>query len=147
MKKITFVTDHLLSKWGFYDGDLLGAFLRDSGFDALDEAGDAWDAFETAVLCEVVEIHVLPHIKTPIKPYRVFTSHNPIRVYEVNGIHVTDYEKPPQLAPDEVSVTEEAIVEIAHRLNQARLQLEDGILNPMQRSPQAQAIFDQNDWS
>jgi hypothetical protein len=85
MEYLEFVTEHLLSKWGFQDGEMLDDIFPDT------EAGDY--EFSRWVLCEVVEFYVCPKIKSGIKPYRMQTSHNPIRIYEVDGTHVSD---PPQ---------------------------------------------------
>lgn len=113
---ISFETDHLLGKWGFADGELLSSFLRNNGFDGIDPESEEWYQFCRRVLCEVVELYVLPEIENEIKPYRLSSPHNPIRVYEVDGVHQSDWEDKPILRPLSVEVPVESVLEWASAL-------------------------------
>lgn len=145
-EQISFETDHLLSKWGFADGELLDDFLRQSGFDQMDEASEEWYHFSRRVLCEVVELFVCPQIRNAIKPYRVLSSHNPIRVYEVNGRHVTDWPEPPTLQPLEVAVPKKAIYETAVHLYTTRFTDTGELVSYMERTGWATAVAQQRGW-
>lgn len=145
-KFIHFETDHLLSKWGFADGELLADFLRKNGYNQLDEASEEWYQFARRVLCEVVECFVCPQIRNAIKPYRVLTSHNPIRVYEVDGRHITDYATPPTLQPLTVSVPKKVILETAVHLYAARFTPTGEIVSYMVRSEWGTAVALQHGW-
>lgn len=119
-------SDHLLYKWGFDDGDILIPVLRDSGFPKIEEDNDFWVHFNSLVLCEIVECFVCTQIENSIRPYRCWTSHNPVRVYEVDGKHVSEL---PQdnllLLPHSVTVTSERIVSVAKRLYDRRHEFKD----------------------
>lgn len=143
---IDFETDHLLTKWGFQDGEQLGDFLRQNGYGRLDETSDEWYAFSRRVLCEVVECFVCPQISNAIKPYRVLTSHNPMRVYEVDGRHITEWETVPTLQPFTVSVARETILETAVHLYATRFTPTGEVVSYMVRSAWATAVAQQNGW-
>lgn len=145
-ESIYFDTDHLLSKWGFADGELLENFLHQHGYDQLGEESDEFYAFSRRVLCEVVECFVCPKINNAIKPYRVLTSHNPIRVYEVDGRHVTDWEELQTLQPLTVSVSKEMILATAVHLYAARFTPAGEIVSYMVRSEWATAVAQQHGW-
>ncbi|MCA9919690.1 MAG: hypothetical protein KC445_17150 [Anaerolineales bacterium] len=145
-KLITFETDHLHSKWGFADGTLLDALLRKNGYGHLDEDSDEWTEFSRRVLCEVVELFVCPQIHNAIKPYRMLTSHNPIRVYEVDGRHVSDWPEPPTLQPLTVAVPKKAIYETAVRLYATRFTDTGELVSYMERSGWATAVAQQRGW-
>ncbi|MEZ4381141.1 MAG: hypothetical protein R3A79_07320 [Nannocystaceae bacterium] len=142
----TFETDHLLSKWGFADGELLGDLLRVRGYDQLDEESEAWRHFSLRVLCEVVEMYVCTKIENAIKPYRMLTSHNPIRVYEVDGRHITEWTTPPILRPLCVAVPEDVILGTAARLYAARLSDKGEVVSYMVRSEQGAAVARRHGW-
>ena len=145
-QSISFETDHLLSKYGFADGELLADFLRENGYDHLDEESDEWNTFSRRVLCEVVECFVCPHIENRIKPYRMLTSHNPIRIYEVDGRHLSDWNAAPQLQPFTISVAKEAILATAASLYATRCNDSGEITSYMVRSEQATAVAQQHGW-
>ena len=119
-EKVDFETDHLLTKWGFQDGEFLDDFLRINGYGHLDVDSDDWFHFSRRVLCEVVECFVCTQIQNEIKPYRVLSSHNPIRVYEVDGRHLADWKEEPTLQPYTVSVPKKTILETAVKLYKER---------------------------
>lgn len=143
---ICFVTDHLLAKWGFADAELLNDFLRNNGFEQLDEESDEWYQFSRRVLCEVVERYVLPEIQNDIKPYRVTTSHNPVRVYEVDGRRVDEPDIEPSLKPPEVEVSKVTVLETASTLFQKRFDENGQPYSYMERSPEAIALFKRRSW-
>ena len=143
---IEFETDHLLSKWGFADGTLLDELLRKNGYDHLDEESDEWTEFSRRVLCEVVELLVCTQIHSAIKPYRMLTSHNPIRVYEVDGRHITDWPEPPTLQPLTVAVPKEVILATAVHLYATRFTDTGEIVSYMVRSEWATAVAQQLGW-
>ncbi|WP_420643053.1 hypothetical protein [Candidatus Leptofilum sp.] len=145
-ENIFFESDHLLSKWGFADGTLLDNLLRQNGYGHMAESNDEWYEFSRRVLCEVVEMFVCTKIHNGIKPYRMATSHNPIRVYEVDGRHVTDYADPPILQPLTVSVPKEVILETAVHLYAARFTPSGEIVSHMVRSEWATAVATQHGW-
>jgi hypothetical protein len=99
-----FVTDNLTHKWGFHDGEQLEPLLCEAGYpvtryqecpicnlsgELCDECVK-WQDFTQLVLCECIERFVCTQIKNSIRPYRMVTSHNPIRVYEIDGVHLSD---------------------------------------------------------
>lgn len=143
---IHFETDHLLSKWGFADGELLASFLRENGYTQLEIESDTWFHFARRVLCEVVERFVCMHVQNAIKPYRALTSHNPIRVYEVDGRHITDWEEPPVLQPLSVAVPKQLILKTAAALDADRQAHNGEIVTYMQRSPAATAVAREQGW-
>ena len=145
-KTIVFDTDHLLSKWGFQDGEQLDDFLRENGVGRLDPASEEWYQFSRRVLCEVVECLVCPQIENAIKPYRMLTSHNPIRVYEVDGRHVSDWETPPTLQPLTVSVPKQMILDTAVHLYGDRFTPTGELVSYMVRSEWATAVTQQHGW-
>jgi len=98
------------------------------------------------VLCEVVEGFVCPEINNAIKPYRMLTSHNPIRVYEVDGRHLTDWAEPPTLQPFTVSVPKGTILETAVHLYAARFTSTGEIVSYMVRSEWGTAVAQQHGW-
>ncbi len=136
---IEFTADHLLSKWGFEDGEALVELLDSEGFNRWGGESENWWKFTRLVLCEAVERFVCPQIENAIKPYRMVTSHNPARVYEVDGCHMGDWTDPPILRPQEVSVPVRQILDLARQL-----QTEEP--DPMKRSPETQAIFRDRGW-
>ena len=123
---IEFQSDHLLSKWGFDDGDLLVSLLKENGFPLIDSDDEFWDYFNRLVLCEVVEGFVCPQIENDIKPYRCLTSHNPMRVYEIEGKHVGNISKDEvKLEPEAIAVPYSKIIATAQCLYEQREQFKD----------------------
>ena len=143
---IEFETDHLLSKWGFADGTLLDELLRENGYTHLDEASEEWYEFSRRALCEVVELFVCTQIRNAIKPYRMLTSHNPIRVYEVDGRHVSDWPEPPTLQPFTVAVPKDVILETAVHLYATRFTDTGKLVSYMERSEWGTAVAQQHGW-
>jgi hypothetical protein len=128
LPSIEFESDHLLSKWGFDDGDLLIPVLKNGGFPEIDDDNDFWIHFNRLVLCEVVECFVCTQIDNQIKPYRCSTSHNPIRVYEIDGKHVSELKLSASnliLQPFSVSVTESQILSTAQQLYEQKYKFKD----------------------
>jgi hypothetical protein len=144
--RISFSTDHLLSKWGFSDGALLDELLRSEGYDHMDEDSDEWFEFARRVLCEVVERFVLPQIENEIKPYRVRGNHNPMRVYDVDGCHMGDWLQEPELRPGEIEVEKQVVLETAAQLYQSRFNEDGKPLEFLVRSPEAASIFQSRAW-
>ena len=143
---IEFETDHLLSKWGFADGTSLDELLRDNGYAHLDEASEEWYEFSRRVLCEVVEMFVCTQIRNASKPYRMLTSHNPIRIYEVDGRHITDWPEPPTLQPLTVAVPKDLILETAVHLYATRFTDTGELVSHMVRSEWGTAVAQQHGW-
>jgi hypothetical protein len=143
---IVFDTDHLLTKWGFADGLLLEHFLLENGFGHMDQETDEWYEFSRRVLCEVVERFVLPEIENDIKPYRVSSSHNPIRLYEVDGCHMSDIVDSSILRPREVQVSKSTVLETATLLYQKRFDEEGKIRSYLSRSAEATMLFKTRSW-
>jgi len=133
---LKFDTDHLLSKWGFQDGEMLNEYFP--GEDEEQYQFSRW------VLCEVVEYYVCSQIENEIKPYRVATSHNPIRVYEVEGVHVSDLAEPPNLQPLEVSLRLVEIFETARYLSELPNSGVD--MSYLRRSPRCEKLFKERGW-
>ena len=98
------------------------------------------------VLCEVVELFVCTQIDAAIKPYRTHTTHNPIRVYEVNGRHVTDYATLPTLHPLTVAVPKDAILETAVHLYATRFSETGELVSFTERSEWVTAVAQQRGW-
>ena len=145
-KTIQFETDHLLTKWGFADGELLEDFLRGNGYDHIAAGSDEWYHFTRRVLCEVVECFVCPQIEQAIKPYRMLTSHNPMRIYEVNGRHISDFAEPPTLLPYTISVAKEDILATAAALYATRFTPAGEIVTYTVHSERATAVAQQHNW-
>ncbi len=124
---IEFQSDHLLSKWGFADGDLLVPILKENGFPLIDTDDDFWFCFSRLVLCEVVERFVCTQIENQIKPYRCLTTHNPARVYEIDGTHISDISVDTlMLQPHEITVSHETILMTAQELYRVKDDFRDG---------------------
>ena len=143
---ITFETDHLLGKWGFADGDYLEETLLVNGYQQSDPESDEWFEFVRRTLCEVVEIYVLPRIRNTIKPQRIVSSHNPIRVYEVDGQRVEDLPKDFLPEPHSVEVEQQLILEVASRVFEQRYNSDGTLTSYMVRSPEANQVFLANSW-
>ncbi|AFY39018.1 hypothetical protein Lepto7376_2758 [[Leptolyngbya] sp. PCC 7376] len=123
---IEFQSEHLLSKWGFDDGDLLIPTLKNNGFPNIDTDNDFWIFFNRLVLCEVVERFVCTQIENQIKPYRCLSSHNPIRIYEIDGHHVSNLPiNDLILRPWAIAVKKTQIIATAKQLYQERRQFKD----------------------
>lgn len=136
---IEFETGHLLSKWGFQDGEQLVELLDQAGLNRWSADSDEWWMFTRLVLCEVVERFVCPQIENDIKPYRMQTTHNPMRVYEVDGCHMSDWPAPPTLRPATVQVATRQILQVARDLQNEEHDLTE-------RSPQNKAVFLDQGW-
>ena len=143
---VVFETDHLMTKWGFMDGELLEEFLVANGFEPIDTGSEEWFHFSRRVLCEVVECCVLPKIQNDIKPYRVFGNHNPMRVYEVDGVHMSDFKPPPVLRPMSVGVPKWRVLEAAASIYSSRFSEDGTPQSYMTRSAEAVAIFNAESW-
>ena len=128
-KPFEFVTDHLLTKWGFQDGEMLDDLFPDDDHE-----------FVRWVLCEVVEYYVCSKIDNDVKPYRTKTSHNPVRVYEVDGVHEGDWTEPPRLTPFEIKVSPNEIFEMADYLR--GLLALGWELDALRRSPRCVELFE-----
>lgn len=104
------VSDGLLSRWGFYDGDQPETLL-----DWADDQPDPdlrdliYDADWRAVLRRLVRDHLLPRLaeRHAIEVYDVETNHNPIRASRVDGkdIDATADNDDIRLEPEAVEVS------------------------------------------
>jgi hypothetical protein len=110
--KVTFVSDGLLSKWGFADGDLLLEFMNANGFDVAEHShGD--------LLVAAVERFVLPYLEQRVEVEVVSSMHNPIRAVRVDGVAVDPLQPESnkvRLRPAEVHVSRDVLVELAQEL-------------------------------
>ena len=146
---IDFQSDHLLSKWGFADGDLLIPILQSNGFPNINSDSDFWFFFNRLVLCEVVESLVCTRIENAIKPYRCSSTHNPIRIYEIDGHHVSDLPaKDLGLKPLAIAVETQQIIMTAKQLYRERTQFKDaqGEWNYLIPSETVKRIRKQQGW-
>lgn len=98
---VTLQAVDLLSKWGFHDGDVLEAF-----WDELEAEG--LSPHQDGLLETLVERNLAPLLPPDLKPYRICSGHNPIRI---------DWEVPfERLASISVDVTAEQVVALAREL-------------------------------
>lgn len=115
---IEFKGDHLLSKWGFSDGELLISILQKDGFPELETNNNFGIDFNSLVLCEIVECFVCTQIENGIQPYRCAISHNPIRVYEIDGQDMGEFSSVDLIfCPYSVSVRRDQIMSTAKALS------------------------------
>lgn len=105
------LTESLLSKWGFHDGDQLDwLWSHNRGYD------------RHAVLIECVKRKMLPALKQKVEICEIGSIHNPVRAEFVDGVDVSDlwYDSDakldPPLSPEFVILTGKEIVEIAEEI-------------------------------
>lgn len=106
------VTDDLLSKWGFEDGDLLMEFMIANGYDCRKQSHHAF-------LVAVVRRFVLPRLEQRVEVHVIGTHHNPIRAVTVDGEAVDDMNpqaNPTRLRPAEVVVSHDELTRVAREL-------------------------------
>jgi hypothetical protein len=107
---VTFVTDGLLSKWGFDDGDLLMSFMNANGF-------SVGDYIHGDLLVAAVRRFVLPRLEQRVEV--VSSLHNPIRATSVDGAAIDPYRPeacPVRLRPAEVQVSREDLIALAEEV-------------------------------
>jgi hypothetical protein len=116
--KLTLFSSGLLSKHGFSDGD-----APDEYFDWLESQGREYYPFPWhAVLCELVERHVVPVLDQKVTTVRISTTHNPIRAETVNGADAERYwyggheAGEPALTPEFVEVPMSEVARIVAEL-------------------------------
>lgn len=107
--------DDLLSKWGFWDGD-----IPHSVWDAWNARyGDVWsapiiDAWEE-VLARLVKERLLPVIEQDVEWYEI-GSHNPIRARRIDGVEVDDLalsrERTITLTPEFVDIPMDEVLDL-----------------------------------
>lgn len=140
---IVFSTEHLLTKWGFADGELLDNFLRENGYGQMDKESEDWYQFSRRVLCEVVERQVIPRIENNVSPYRMAGSHNPSRVWEADGIHMSDWQdQTPTLRPSCLEIEKKVVLEIAAEIYQSRTDSDGQPVSYMVRTSTAAELYD-----
>ena len=103
IETVTFYTQHLLSKYGFDDGDLL--------FDIVEERGLEVDHRD--LLIAVVERLVIPVLEQDVEYDIIGTFHNPIRIRCIAGIEA-DLGDP--LTPEDIVIPVSDIITIAGEL-------------------------------
>jgi hypothetical protein len=115
MASIVLLSDGLLSKWGFSDGD-----APDTWYDFCDERGIDYNdlAGWHSVLIQLVRRYLLPKLEQDVKVTEISTIHNPIRAETVDGTDVTDgwYDSRatgPTLTPDRVEIPMEEVLRVA----------------------------------
>jgi len=112
-----FVTNGLLSKWGFNDGDQLWDFCYDL------EDRDGIKVHAHPLLIEVVKRRIVPALDQSVSLSTIQTIHNPIRATEVDGRDVTaahyDPDYPDLLTPDVIEVADDDILAIARELGRS----------------------------
>ena len=96
-----FYTNHLKSKFGFYDGD------------ALIELDLADGAYHKDVLAEVIIKKVAPKMIPEVSVYKISSIHSPIRIESVNGVCFDEIEEDILFSPPYVDVSEDEIFEIS----------------------------------
>jgi hypothetical protein len=83
------VSQSLLSKWGFCDGDMPDALMQYCE----DHSVDPWQADWRETLCLLVRSHLLPELlkHQPVElAADMVTNHNPVRAERVNGEDVSE---------------------------------------------------------
>lgn len=101
---VSLFSEDLLSKWGFWDGDILNEVLWDR---ALEEGVKPMGGDHHAVLVRAVREYLLPVLDQDVEVYEIVTSHNPIRASSVDGVEVDDVgddDQKPAITPDRVDV-------------------------------------------
>ena len=107
MDTITLDASSLFNKWGFDDGDLLGAVLLKGGYDPAGRPMCAHLTFDHEVLARCVERHLLPVLPIKIEVERIGTCHNPIRATSA------DMDKADTVKAVSVDVSASTVLEIA----------------------------------
>jgi hypothetical protein len=111
------ISDGLLSKWGFNDGD-----APDDWLDWCEERGIDWFALPSwrdEILPALVRRFLVPALDQDVKLTFISTNHNPIRAETVDGVNVEDrwydsHDSGPALTPEWVEVEMEQILEVAY---------------------------------
>lgn len=107
---VTLVSDGLLSKHGFSDGD-----APDHWLDYCDDHGIPYQPWHP-ILCELVKRYLLPVLDQEVEVIQIGTSHNPIRAEQVDGVDVSNgwYGEPVvHLTPEYVQVSLLKVAEVA----------------------------------
>jgi hypothetical protein len=101
---VILLSEGLLSKWGFGDGDILDDFV-----DWTEDNGYPRPADEHALLRTLVRTHLLPALHQRVEAIDIETIHNPIRAEYVDGVDVVECwanrQPKPALTPDHVKVS------------------------------------------
>jgi hypothetical protein len=115
-----FITKHLLSKWGFEDGDMIANFLEAHGFENYNDYG----INSHKLLKKILLKYVIPKIKNKLEGFStgLETIHNPMRVCYVDGIEVNDIDMAQYakitLEPEYVDVPDEIVLEEAQKIKE-----------------------------
>ncbi len=120
-----FLTNDLLSKWGFFDGDILYHLVHETIPELKEKVNEEIekdilpkDAFAMYFIDNLLEIIIRKYI-LPKLPYKIVlkrvVGHNPVRARYVNGVEIDDYnpEKNIKLEPEYIEVDDEIIKEEA----------------------------------
>lgn len=112
---LTLVSEDLLSKWGFNDGD-----LPDWIWDVCDEQRIDHDAFEWHdVLWALANEHLSPALGQHVHLVRIETNHNPVRASTVDGVDVEEqWMKDPitRLTPESVTIPVDSVLETIRKV-------------------------------
>jgi len=125
---ILFLSDDLLHKWGFMDGDILRSINHENipeytavlqqeiELDILPKDGQAF-YFVARCLEIIIRKYIVPRIPDKIVLKRV-GGHNPVRAKTINGEPVDDYQYPAKIKikPEFFEIPVKIIVEEARKL-------------------------------
>lgn len=111
----TLVSDGLLSKWGFHDGD-----CPDDVLGWLEANGHGWRIDWHQVLTKLVEDYLVPALDQKVELARILTIHNPVRARTVDGRDVEECwygrQPCPELTPVVVDVPMTVVLGVALEL-------------------------------
>ena len=112
---LTLVSDGLLSKWGFNDGDAPCCVLE-----WLEENGHGWSIDWHSVLAKLVEDYLVPVLDQKVELAFICTNHNPVRARTVDGQDVEECwfsrQLEPELTPETVDVPMTVVLGVALEL-------------------------------
>lgn len=114
---LTLISDGLLSKFGFNDGDEPDHWLDWCDEQGIDYNARGWDWHTT--LRRLVREHLLPRLDQQVELTDIDTIHNPIRALTVDGVEIDWYEDYPDgtLTPDSVEVPYDEVLRIAREVS------------------------------
>ncbi len=126
--KIILLTESLLNKWGFSDGDVLDEFvdLHLPEFEKIlreEIQKDVLPKDSRTLLFHgnLLEILVRKYM-LPTMPYKLvlqrFVGHNPVRAKSIDGIPIKDHLNPPQikLEPEIIEIPQNEVIQELLRL-------------------------------
>lgn len=125
---LLFLSEDLLHKWGFRDGDILRSIVKENipEYNMMLEKEITLDIppkdchalyFADRCLEIIIRKYILPQIPQKIVLKRI-VGHNPVRAKTINGEPVDDYQYPPKIKikPEFFEIPIKLIVEEARKL-------------------------------